>query len=57
MREESELEAPAQLFDYVTEDEYSRLVQQRQADGFIMDDGQWLPHTLWLWLTSTTLPP
>lgn len=40
MREDTELEAPEELFDYVTEDEYSRLVQERQADKFIMDDGE-----------------
>ncbi|CAI8021304.1 DNA polymerase alpha catalytic subunit [Geodia barretti] len=36
--EETEIEAPEQLFKYVTEDEYSRLVRERQADGFILDD-------------------
>lgn len=40
MREESELVGQDKLFDYVTEDEYSRLVQERQADKFILDDGQ-----------------
>ena len=40
--EEAELEAPEQLFEYVTEDEYSRLVRERQADGFILDDGGFL---------------
>lgn len=40
VREEGELQAPDQLFDLVTEDEYSRLVQKRQAAGFIMDDGE-----------------
>ena len=40
MREESELAGPDNLFDYVTEDEYSRLVQERQTDKFILDDGQ-----------------
>ena len=38
--EESEVEAPEQLFDYVTEEEYSRLVRERQASGFILDDGE-----------------
>ena len=37
--EETEIEAPEQLFEYLTEDEYSRLVRERQADGFILDDG------------------
>ena len=37
--EETEIDAPEQLFEYVTEDEYSRLVRERQADGFILDDG------------------
>lgn len=40
VREETEVEEPEKLFDYVTEDEYSRLVQQRQEEGFIMDDGE-----------------
>lgn len=40
MREEGELVGSDELFDYVTEDEYSRLVQERQADKFILDDGQ-----------------
>ena len=39
--EETEIEAPEQLFEYVTEDEYSRLVRERQADGFILDDGRY----------------
>ena len=39
-REESELEAPGQLFDYVTEEEYAHLVRERQAEGFILDDGE-----------------
>lgn len=40
MREEGELQAPEQLFDYVSEIEYSRIVQKRQADDFILDDGE-----------------
>ena len=40
VRDESEVEAPDQLFDYVTEEEYSKLVQKRQAEGFILDDGE-----------------
>lgn len=40
VREETEVEEPEKLFDYVTEDEYSRIVQQRQEEGFIMDDGE-----------------
>ena len=51
VREESELEAPEQLFDYVSEDEYSRLVQRRQEEGFILDDGQ-SPLTSQTYLTT-----
>ena len=40
MREEGELEVPGQLFDYVTEEEYAHLVRKRQAEGFILDDGE-----------------
>ena len=40
VREEGELEAPGQLFDYVTEEEYAHLVRERQAEGFILDDGE-----------------
>ena len=40
VREEGEVEAPEQLFDYVTEEEYHRLVQQRQGERFILDDGK-----------------
>ena len=33
--EETELEAPQAVFDYVDEDEYARIVQERQEEGFI----------------------
>ena len=40
MREETEVEEPEKLFDYVTEDEYSRIVQQRLEEGFVLNDGE-----------------
>ena len=40
VREESELDSPANVFDYVDESEYARIVQQRQEEGFILDDGE-----------------
>lgn len=43
LHEETELEEHEGLFDYVEEDEYARIVQQRQEEGFILDDGE---HTL-----------
>ena len=39
IRQEDELETTDGLFDYVTEDEYSKLVQERQTDQWIMNDG------------------
>lgn len=39
VREESELEAPDDVYEYVDESEYARIVQQRQEEGFILDDG------------------
>ena len=37
---ETELEEHEALFDYVEEEEYARIVQQRQEEGFILDDGE-----------------
>ena len=39
MKQEDELEATEGLFDYVTEEEYSKIIQERQCDQWIMDDG------------------
>ena len=41
MHEEAELETPRAVFDYVDEDEYARIVQERQEEGFVLDDGGW----------------
>ena len=41
VHEEAELETPKAVFDYVDEDEYARIVQERQEEGFILDDGGW----------------
>ena len=41
MHEEAELETPRAVFDYVDEDEYARIVQERQEEGFVLDDGEW----------------
>ena len=43
VHEEAELEAPRAVFDYVDEDEYARIVQERQEEGFVLDDGGWSP--------------
>ena len=40
VRDEGEVEAPEQLFDYVPEEEYQRLVKKRQGEAFILDDGE-----------------
>lgn len=40
VRQEDELETSDGLFDYVTEDEYSKIIKDRQADQWIMDDGK-----------------
>ena len=40
LHEETELEEHEGLFDYVEEEEYARIVQQRQEEGFILDDGE-----------------
>lgn len=36
---EEELEATEELFSYVTEEEYGQIVQERQRDAWILDDG------------------
>lgn len=40
LHEEAELEEQEGLFDYVEEEEYARIIQQRQEEGFILDDGE-----------------
>ena len=40
MVEEVGLEEAQDLFQYVDEDEYARIVQQRQEEGFVLDDGE-----------------
>ena len=40
MVEEAGLEEAQDLFQYVDEDEYARIVQQRQEEGFVLDDGE-----------------
>jgi hypothetical protein len=37
--QEEELESFEDIFDYVSEEDYSKLVQQRQRDDWILDDG------------------
>ncbi len=39
--EETELEVAEDVFDYVNEKEYAKIVQQRQEEGFVLDDGEW----------------
>ena len=39
VRLEEDLETTDGIFDYVTEDDYFKLVQERQQDQWIMDDG------------------
>ncbi len=39
MKQEDELESTDGIFDYVTEEEYSKIVKTRQSDQWIMDDG------------------
>lgn len=39
VREETALATAESLFEYVNDDEYARLVQQRQEDDWICDDG------------------
>ena len=38
--EDSELEVTEDVFEYVNESEYAKIVQQRQEEGFVLDDGQ-----------------
>lgn len=38
MIEEDELETSEALFDYVTEEQYGQLVQERQRDGWIISN-------------------
>ena len=38
--EETELEEEEDLFEYVNDREYARIVQKRQEEGFILDDGE-----------------
>lgn len=40
MVEEAGLEETQDLFEYVDEDEYAKIVQQRQEEGFVLDDGE-----------------
>ena len=37
--EDEELEKEEDLFEYVDEKEYAKIVQKRQQEGFILDDG------------------
>ncbi len=38
--EDSELEVAEDVFEYVNESEYAKIVQQRQEEGFVLDDGE-----------------
>lgn len=40
MHEDVELEEEKGLFDYVDDREYAKIVQQRQEEGFVLDDGK-----------------
>lgn len=40
MRQEAELEETEGVFDLVTDEEYARLVQSRQQEAWICDDGE-----------------
>ncbi len=40
VHEEVELEQEEYIFDYVDEREYAKIVQQRQEEGFVLDDGK-----------------
>ena len=42
MRVEAELEETEGVFELVSEEEYARLVQDRQRDAWICDDGAWV---------------
>jgi len=37
--DEQELETEEDVFDYVDEKEYAKIVQQRQEEGFVIDNG------------------
>ena len=39
LHEEVELEKEEGIFDYVDDREYAKIVQQRQEEGFVLDDG------------------
>lgn len=39
--DDSELEVTEDVFKYVDEKEYAMIVQQRQEEGFVLDDGEW----------------
>lgn len=38
--EDDGVEKEASLFEYVDDREYARIVQQRQEEGFVLDDGE-----------------
>lgn len=40
LHEESALEREEELFEYVDDKEYAKIVQQRQEEGFVLDDGK-----------------
>lgn len=39
--EDGEVEQEESLFEYVDEREYARIVQRRQEEGFVLDDGKY----------------
>ena len=41
MVEDSELEVTEDVFEYVDEAQYAKIVQERQEEGFVLDDGQY----------------
>lgn len=51
VEEEENLETAEGLFNYVTEEEYGEIVQQRQREGWILNDGTWE----WAWLRTAVL--
>lgn len=38
--EDEDLEKEEELFEYVDDREYAKIVQRRQEEGFILDDGE-----------------
>ena len=40
MHEDTELEEVKGVFNYVNEREYAKIVQERQEEGFIINDGE-----------------